>query len=248
MFDFSNTHWSLISAVRRGRPDTADERSAPDEALRAWEEAWAYLRTRFEPALRVVARKSLQTYGGPPDHDADVVQDFFRACVQKQWLQPADPAFGRFRTFAFVLLRRYTRKYVDALRAKKRRPPGGLVSMDDVLQGYHPSAPPAEERGSLEAWLRCLLTHANETVRRENAVYGRINTELIRDPGVSNAELVERLGWAPDTLAVRKFRARRALRRALRTQIEQTVRSEADLSAELAVLMPLLKSHGLAPD
>ena len=242
MFDFSRTHWSLVTAAGRDRPPEGDE-------LHAWQAGWAYLRKRFDPAMRTVARRTLRVHGGSvvtPDQEEDVVQEFFRLCLEKEWLRRAAPQFGRFRTFVFVLVRRFTRKYVDWMRAQKRAPQGGWVSLESVLEGFDPRAPQGEDDDeSLADWVRCLLRTANEGVRRRNVDYARINEEVLRDPGVTNLELVDRLGWSANWVAVRKFRGKEMLRKGLQRALEQTVASQADLSAEYVLLRPLFEPYGI---
>ena len=235
MFDFSRTHWSRVNAVAAGRPEDRDDQ-------RDWEEAWAYLRDRFEPAMRAVARRALRTYGGrvvPVDHDRDVIQDFFRLCLEKQWLERAAPQFGRFRTFVFVLVRRFTRKYVDWLRAKKRAPAGGWVSLDDVLEGFDPETHDVH-RDEMGAWVRCLLEVANECVFGRSPRAAQVNAEVFRQPAVSNIELGSRLGWPPSDVARYKFQGKAMLRQELQRSIEHTVASESELSGEIEELLPLL--------
>lgn len=240
IFDFSRTHWSQISEVARGRPqDPADEP--------AWEDAWTYLRQRFEPAMHAVARRALRAFGGnvvSVDHDRDVVQEFFRQCLEKRWLEKAAPQFGRFRAFVFVMVRRFARKYVDWMRARKRAPSGGWISLDSMLEGFDPAASEASDE-SLVEWVRCLLDSANQDVHARSPDAARVNAEVLRDRDVSSHELQERLGWPPSKVARFRFRGKAMLREQLQRSIEQTVSSRDALSAEEELLRPLLEPYVL---
>lgn len=236
MFDFSSTHWSQVDLLGRRRP------GAEDEAY-AWEAAWEHLVRKYEPAFVVVVRQCLRRAGARvvgPDQAADIVQAFFAACLHKGWLERAAPEFGQFRAFAFTLLRRFTFKYVESAQAQKRYPVTGQISLDDVLPGRAPARLDESQRESLHEWVRCLVEASTERVRKRSPDNARVMDLVLREDGLSNAQLAELLGWPPNKFTLARHRGLRMLREEIRNEVSDTVRSSHALTAELEILAPFL--------
>jgi hypothetical protein len=151
---------SPLDATRWSQIGHLGQRGTTPEQQRAWADAWAYLFTTFRPALENQVRRVLRRNGFPADECEDVVQEFWAQCLEKDWLTKADRRIGRFRTFARVVVRRFTSKHVAARRALRRAPPLPRVS----LTGMEDSVPArASDAGFHADWDRCRM---DEAIRR----------------------------------------------------------------------------------
>src|SRR5688572_22933994 len=100
------------------------------------------LRTDPRGAMSSIAR----TYGAPlytfiicerrcsPEDARDFVQGFFLQCLEKDVLQKADAAKGKFRTFLLSCFKNHVDSVWRRERAQKRTPPGGLQSLQGLMQ------------------------------------------------------------------------------------------------------------------
>jgi DNA-directed RNA polymerase specialized sigma24 family protein len=234
MFDFSNTRWSQVRRLgSRSSLDVAEER--------AWEASWEHLVVKYRPAFLFTARDCLRRAGGSvatPDQAEDVVQGFMAACLDKGWLQRAAPEYGRFRAFAFTLVRRYTFKYVEAARAQKRAPDGKTVQFDETDVAGPSEASTSPE--SIQSWMACLLAACTARVRARSENNAKVLELIVRDSGSSNTDMAEILGWPPGQVALARHRGIKMLRQELRTEMRETVRSARDYEDELELLRPYL--------
>jgi len=107
---FPLTRWSLVvSARQQPSPESA---AALEAVCRAyWYPLYAYVRRC-----------------GQSPHDAqDITQEFFRLLLEKRWLESADRAKGRLRTFLVTALKRFMAKEWRRLSAEKRG--GGAIHL-----------------------------------------------------------------------------------------------------------------------
>src|SRR5665213_3855935 len=90
---FPHTRWSVVLAA--SRPDSPESADALEAICRAyWHPLYAY------------ARRS-----GQSPHDAqDLTQAFFALLLEKQWLESADRAKGRLRSFLVVAFKNFMSK------------------------------------------------------------------------------------------------------------------------------------------
>ena len=87
---FPTTAWTM---VRKAQDPQSPERLAAMNRCVAgyWRPVFYYLRAR----------------GHSFPQAEDVTQDFFMRFFEKNWIQPADPGRGRFRTFLLTILKRF---------------------------------------------------------------------------------------------------------------------------------------------
>jgi hypothetical protein len=139
---FLTTHWSLIE--KGGDEGDRDRVLIASLLENYWKPIYCYLRHK-----------------GYSNEDAkDLTQGFFHEVVlDRNLVQRADQAKGRFRSFLLHALNQYLLNERDKQTAKKRIPQGKLVSMDNVDL---PMLPQGLDKWNSEdvynyAWLSALL-------------------------------------------------------------------------------------------
>ena len=106
---FPTTRWTLVIAA--GEPHRKEARSALVSLCENyWYPLYAFLRRR----------------GYPPDQAQDLTQEFFVRLLEGRYLDRADPAKGRFRSFLLTSLKFFVADEEDRDRAQKRG--GGKLS------------------------------------------------------------------------------------------------------------------------
>src|SRR5512145_3072717 len=87
---FATTHWSLVMVA--GKSDTSQATDALEQLCR----------TYWYPLYAFVRRQGYEA------HDAeDLTQDFFARFLAKEYIERADPARGRFRSFLLSCLKNF---------------------------------------------------------------------------------------------------------------------------------------------
>ncbi len=231
---FLTTHWSLVEGIR-----SSEDR---DRALigllleKYWRPVYCYLRRK-----------------GYPNEDAkDLTQGFFHEIVlNKNLVDRADQAKGRFRCFLLHALNQYVLNERDKQHAQKRRPKGGFVSLDALGAIAEPlvipELPPDDSYNY--AWLSALLDEVIEEVRtrcvQENlTIHWKLFHERIIRPILEDAEppcfaeLRRRYRLENDKQASNMvITVQRRFQLALKSHVRRTVLAEDQIHEELAELM-----------
>lgn len=155
------------SVLERVRSHDADARHAAfgDLTTGYWQPSYKYLRRQWRL---------------PPDEAEDVVQSFFTAAFEKQYLEKYDPAQARFRTFLRVCLDRFVQNSQKADRAAKRG--GGVTVLSLDFPGAErdlasvPHVISDAERFFHDETVRALFGRAVDALRRECAADGKETT------------------------------------------------------------------------
>ena len=231
---FLTTHWSLIEGVR-----SSEDR---DRALiglllgKYWKPVYCYLRRK----------------GHGNEEAKDLTQGFFHEIVlNKNLVERADQAKGRFRTFLLHALRQYLINERDKQSAQKRMPKGRLVSLDAVESAAAPASvtelPP--EDSFHYAWLSALLDDVLDEVRtgcvREGLeIHWKVFHERVIRPILEDVEpasltgLCEQYGMDNEKQAANMVvTVKRRFQSALRAHVRRTVLAEDQISEELAEIM-----------
>jgi RNA polymerase sigma-70 factor (ECF subfamily) len=90
----------------------------------------------------------------------DVLNDFFVRCIEGGLLEHADRARGKFRSFLVTSFKYYMSNENRAKRTQKRRPTGGLVSLDALREEFGPALEPRTDETAEAAFhrvFRCSL-------------------------------------------------------------------------------------------
>lgn len=227
---FLTTHWSLI--------EKAGDEGDRDKILIAlllenyWKPAYCYLRHK-----------------GYSNEDAkDLTQGFFHEVVlDRNLVQRADQAKGRFRSFLLHALNQYLINERDKRRAKKRIPQGKLVSLDNVDP---PTLPQGIDKWNSEdvynyAWLSALLDRVLTEVEKSCLAKGmelhwQVFHERVARPTLDNlpapslADVCNRYDIQdPSKASNMILTVKRRFQAVLRQHVRSTVISEGRISEEV---------------
>ncbi len=180
------------------------------------------------------------------DKAKDLTQAFFLAFLEKDFLASVDAEKGRFRTFVCAALKNFLRNERRAERAKKRRPEGQLLSLEDLVvedRDFDVEADPTEafdddwRRATLEAALtavRALARAAGKEVFVQAFVEAYLEGEEGKRPSydelgrrfdLSYHQVKNGLAWVRERFAA-----------CLRREVEEQVSSPEDLREEAGAL------------
>ena len=130
--NFQPTAWSRILRAQNLASDAPHRRECLEHLAQTyWRPAYVYIRGKCAS-----------------DADAlDLTQSYFALFLEKNFLDQADPARGRFRAFLLVTLKHFLANAADVRAAAKRAPKGRILSLDlsaDSTRGAWEPAAPAE--------------------------------------------------------------------------------------------------------
>jgi len=239
---FHTTHWTHIFKVQSG--DERLRRAALEDLLaRYWKPVYCSLRSR----------------GHPHEEAKDLTQGFFQEIVLgKGLVEKADRARGRFRTFLLTALDHYSANVHRSQKAKRRRPEGGLVQLEQLTELNIPEpihhATPAEVFDY--AWASALLDQvlaevAGECRETGNATHWELFRARVLQPIMDNAEapslahLCQKYGISKKGKASKMIMAvKRRFQAVLRRHVRQFVDSDAEVDDEIHYLLMIFSGRG----
>ena len=215
--NFRTTHWSLVlSAADKESPQSA---AALEEVCRAyWHPLYAFARRQ----------------GHEADAAQDLIQEFFLRLLAKDFLEPIDPAKGRFRSFLLMALKRFLANEHDHAQRQKRGGGCSFISLDEQTD---------EERFQFETahnlnpekfyerrWAQALMEQVLVRVRLECDEAGKLNRfehlkQFLAADGneASYAEVALNLGMTDSAVKSAIHRLRQRYGAVLREEIAKTV-------------------------
>lgn len=228
--DFMATHWSLVE--KAGSPEHDKDRVFIGLLLnRYWKPVYCYLRGK----------------GHDNEQAKDLTQGFFHEVVlERQLIEKADAAKGRFRSFLLIALDRYLVNVSERETAQKRSPKGKFVPLDATDIPVLPSSVVASspEHSFNYAWFTEMLDRVLDKVEAHCQSEGQtVHWQLFQDrvlqpilegtPAPSVAELSNRYS-IPDraTLSKMIYTVKRRLRSMLQKMIRETVVSDDSIQEE----------------
>ena len=230
---FPNTRWSVVlAATQRQSPESA---AALEAICRAyWYPLYAYVRRC-----------------GQSPHDAqDLTQEFFCRLLAKHWLDSADRAKGKLRTFLIVALKNFMSQEWRRASAQRR---GGGQALSQFDTAFAESRYGADNHalGPDEIfdrqWAMTLLELTIERLRAEFAAAGKPGDfDALKDcltaahGAIAYPTVAARLGVNEGAARVAVHRLRKRFRQIYREEISQTLADGADLDAELRHLAAAL--------
>jgi RNA polymerase sigma-70 factor (ECF subfamily) len=233
---FPNTRWSVVlAATQRHSPESA---AALEAICRAyWYPLYAYVRRC-----------------GQSPHDAqDLTQEFFSRLLAKHWLDSADRAKGKLRTFLIVALKNFMSQ--EWRRASAQRRGGGQVhaqfdtAIAESRYGADILSLGPDETFDRQ-WALTLLELTIDRLRAEFAAAGKpgdfeaLKDSLTADHGaIDYPAVAARLGLSEGAVRVAVHRLRKRFRQIYREEISQTLSDGADLDAELRHLASALSGR-----
>jgi len=236
---FPRTRWSVVLAA--SQPHSPESAAALEAICRAyWHPLYAY------------ARRS-----GQSPHDAqDLTQAFFALLLEKQWLESADRAKGRLRSFLVVAFKNFMSK--EWRRASAQRRGGGQAPMelDSSFAESHYAVDAATHLGPDEVfdrqWALTLLDLTLKRLQGEFAAAGKPGDfDALKDclmaahGAIDYSAIARELDVNAGAARVAVHRLRKRFREIYREEISQTVAEGADLDDELRHLAAALAYEGV---
>jgi DNA-directed RNA polymerase specialized sigma24 family protein len=236
---FAATQWSMILAAAETQAD-----------LEGSSAALAALCQLYWPPLYTYAR-----IRGHTVHDAqDLTQGFFAYLLEHKIYKRADPERGKFRSFLLASYKNFLSDMRDRAQALKRGGGRNFVPLDEkraeqaesLFKTHHSSGERLFER----SWAETLVAAALERVAAAYAADGKekvfnhlkIFLTVGAAPPPAYADLAALLGIAESTLRSHVTRLRARYRDILRAEVRRTVKTDAEVDAELRELLRVLTS------
>jgi RNA polymerase sigma factor (sigma-70 family) len=225
---FPTTRWTLVVAA--GDPQRREARSALFSLCEHyWYPLYAYLRRR----------------GYPAEQAQDLTQEFFVRVLEGRYLDRADPAKGRFRSFMLTSLKFFVADEEDRQRARKRGG-GALVPLEfpsgEERYQREPAHDETPERIFERRWALSLLDLVVEKLRAEFVHHGRpdhferLKVFLLGGSDAPYAALAREMNTSEGALKVAVHRLRKRYRELFRQEIADTVADPAEVESELRYL------------
>lgn len=233
---FATTHWSVVLTAQRS------------DSTHAHAALSSLCQTYWYPLYAFVRR---QGYGA---HDAqDLTQEFFARLLAKNYLAVVTREKGKFRSFLLAALKHFLANEWNRAQAAKRGGGREVISLNDTEAESRYRLEPADnttaEKIFERRWATTLLDQVLNRLRGEYAraekadLYEHLKGCLtVESQSAPYAELATRLNTSEGAIKVAVHRLRARYRELLRTEIAQTVSSEAEVEDELRYLFAALGS------
>jgi len=233
---FPSTDWGMVQFAQDRQ--NAEWRAAMDRCIAAY----------WKPVLVFIRAK------GHPLHRAEeLTQDFFLKFFARDWIRPADPQRGRFRTFLLAILTRFLsdegadRKprqrafddqmvAISVLRADSEGPfePADHRTPEDLFMREWAKAVMATVHKSLELW--CFARGRPDWYR----VFRKTYFPVTESSPVSQQELAEQLQITRAKVRYALDQVHRQFIQLLRAEVAEQLGLDDDLDAEIRELESLL--------
>ena len=226
--EFPTTRWTLVVAA--GDPRRKEARSALVSLCENyWYPLYAYLRR----------------CGHPADQSQDLTQEFLTRVLEGRYLDRANPAKGRFRSFLLTSLKFFVADEEDRQRARKRG--GGVLVPLEFSSGEdryqrEPAHDETPERIFDRRWALSVLDRVVEKLRDEFVQHGRpehferLKVFLLGQSDAPYATLAREMNTSEGALKVAVHRLRKRYRELFRQEIADTVADPAEVESELRYL------------
>jgi len=239
---FLTTHWSVIDKIAADG-DTPNQALINELLKKYWKPVYCFLRQK----------------GYDNEQAKDLTQGFFEEVVlERDLIQRAEQARGRFRTFLLAALEQYLARVHRKETARKRIPKDKLVQLEQIDPGELPEPVDglSPEQSFNYAWVSSLLDKLLAEVQAkcltdDKELHWQVFQERVLKPIMENTlapslkEICDRYGIEDEKKASnmiitvnRRFRA--ALKRYLRRSVSQDV----DVDEELHELMQIFSRKG----
>jgi RNA polymerase sigma-70 factor (ECF subfamily) len=189
---------------------------------------------------------------GQSPHDAqDLTQEFFCRLLEKRWLDTADRAKGRLRTFFIVALKHFMAKEWRRASAQRRGGARTHVPLDGAVAETRfareaSSAAPAD-RDFDRQWALTLLDLSLKRLEAEFVALGKAaDFQVLKAclsaerAAIDYAAIAIQLGGSEGGVRVAVHRLRKRFREVYREELSQTLADESDLEGELRHLAAAL--------
>jgi DNA-directed RNA polymerase specialized sigma24 family protein len=237
---FVRTQWTEIGAARTLDPER--RRKAVGRIMdRYWKPVYAYLRRK----------------GNDHDKSSDLVQGFFIKVIERDLIQQADSDKGRFRSLLLTALDRYVCDEYEKETTQKRRPSGGVNSLDafDVPPPL-PAIDASPEQAFDYAWASQLIDEVIADVEDQCRQAGQqqhweVFRQTVLDPILFGDEIPPMPALCqdldigtPKQAAAMNVTVKRRFKRILHAHVLEFVASEEEVDSEIGDLMEILSVVG----
>ena len=231
---FPTSRWSLVLCAQK---DGAEAGRAMNEICRRyWYPVYAYLRCRG------FSRPDAQ----------DITQGFFLKLVTGGFIQNADPARGRLRSYLLGALGRHLADHLRHENAEKRGGRAIVLPLECQNSEERYERELIEHRDPetiyLAAWARELIERVREKLRehyertRRSELFDALHPCLGMDEDTAPyLDLARQFNASETAMRLQVFRMRRRFGKMLREEVAQTVESPAELDEELNLLVKTLR-------
>ena len=231
---FGDTDWWVVS--KAGQPKLAQADAARASLCRAyWHPVYWYIR---------------RTGYGHEDAQ-DLTQDFFARLLERNYMQAADRAKGRFRSYLLLLLKRFLADQWDRTQRQKRGGGVPAISMDGGHTEFFRRHEPADSRTPDQVfdhlWAESLLQQALQRLEQECVAAGKdhlfqeLKAYVTGDTEATCAATALKLGMTVSNLKVTVHRLRERYRELLRAEIARTAATAEEVEEELRDLYAALR-------
>jgi RNA polymerase sigma-70 factor (ECF subfamily) len=233
---FPRTRWSLVEQLHDG--GAGGERALGELCSMYWYPVYAFVRRD----------------GASPADAEDLTQGFFAQILEKQFLEGADSAKGKLRTYLLTALKRYSiNQYRSGARLKRG---GGVVVVpldaDEAEDRFRDEPAELDDPEILfeRHWALSLLDEAFRATETEYLEAGKAELFAKIHPFLAGrdasdpryAEIGEQLGMSSGAIQVAVHRVRKRYRRQLEEAVGQTVEDPEDVESELSHVLKILSS------
>jgi RNA polymerase sigma-70 factor (ECF subfamily) len=236
---FPSTHWSVVLAAGGSQVEPQAAMAALAELCQTyWAPLYSFVRSR-----------------GYSVHDAqDLTQSFFAYLIERKIYARVDRQRGRFRSFLLASLKNFLADASDRARTLKRGGAQELLPLheeqineaESVFQNHRTAS--TEELIFDRSWAEALVAaglerlSANYRSEGKEKLFNELRIFLAgcAGPPPAYSELAARLGMTESTLRSHVTRLRARYREVLRTEVRQTVETEAEVDEELHELLRVL--------
>jgi RNA polymerase sigma-70 factor (ECF subfamily) len=199
--------------------------------------------------------RPVYVYARRHGHDSeaarDLTQEFFARLLEGNWLRPADPQRGRFRSFLLKCLSRFL---VDEWRRATAQKRGGrhmLFSIEEAREQDDTSLEPIDSSTPEQAydrnWAEAMVACANRRLRRTYELEGQSERfEVLKvylagdEEPVPYTDSATRLGLTVPAVKSAIYKLRQRYGEAVRAEIAETVSRPEDVEVELSHLLDAL--------
>ena len=233
---FPTTTWSLIQAAKNR--DDSEYFAAMNQFITAyWKPVFYFLRAK----------------GHPLHHAEDLTQDFFTRLLDRDWIRPADPRRGRFRSFLLRVLVRFLSDQGTIRGPRQRTFEKRLLSIDRLIgddeRVYEPATDERPEDIFMKQWAAALVENVRLQLRQHCESQGHANWfEIFRamycsasdTKRVSQQALADELGISRDQVRYALEQTTKWFRHLLRREVRDQIGSQANVGDEIHELMSRL--------
>lgn len=230
---FRSTLWTLV--LRAKEVDAPGRREALETLIQRY----------WKPVYFFARRK-----GGDAEGAKDLVQGFFAALLEKNFLQYVDRGRGKFRTFLLTAFEHHAADQRDHEKARKRGGGQAPLPLDfpraDTEFSREPAAKdPDPTRRYRRDWALQVLAQALQSLKAAYEGEGRraefdalrLHLSYAAEKAPSYQEVAGRLGMSESDVRNRLHRARSLYRESILEVIRSYTDSEAEAGEELRELL-----------